>query len=344
MKPQIRLVFIRRFHGLRCELSMKGKLAAAASTLRPILDTYMDSAAAVIGCSSRGIARYACEYDILVVGNEVGPSRSLKVGNDFVELRFATEKEVLKPSDPERAMSIASAKPIKDNSLVLSTASAASSATLSDSASKASRVRLASALKSAGRAEIALSRKTVVDADFWLLASSCEFAYALLLSRETIPSPSHLLSQLRSESGIPRSFEGVSIGCGLEASGRAGCGARLEGLTVLHDLLRGGSEPEKVESVWPAARTDILSAKADELVMRAELAECFSFLGQELIDDMTELLRRHPKATVTSLTSGEDRLLGEKLVRQLGLVRTEKGIRAGLGVIMSQINLLAKRA
>ena len=323
---------------------MKGKLTAAASILRPVLDTYMDSAVAVVGCSARETARYSCEYDVLVIGPEKRPAKSLRVGGDFVELKFVTEREALKPNNPEHAISLALCKPVKDTTLVISTASATASATLSDSASKASRTRLTSALKAVGRAEMALSRKAPIDADFWLLASSYEYAYALLLSNETLPSPSHLLSQLRTTKGVPRSFEGVSIGSGLEAAGRAGCGARLEGLAVLHDLLRGGSKPDEAESAWPQVRTELLTAKADELITRVELAECYSFLGQELVDDVLELMRKHPKSTLVSLTTGKEALLGERLVRQLGLARSEKGIRAGLDVLMGQINLLAKKS
>ncbi len=323
---------------------MKGKLTAAAGVLRPIMDTYMDSALAVVGCCSRGIARYSCEFDVLVVGAERRPSTSLKIGGEYVDIEFVTEKEILKPSNPEHAMSLAFAKPVKDTSLVISTATAAGSATLSESATKASRTRLASALKTIGRAEVALAKKSTVDADFWLLASAYEFAYASLLAREVLPSPSHLLSQLRSAKGAQKGFEGVSIGGGLEAAGRAGCGARLEGLAVLHDLLREGLKAESVESRWPSVRTESLSAKANELITRIELAECYSFLGQELVDSLLDLLRRHPKATLSTLTSGKDKLLGERLVRQLGLVRTEEGIRTGLEVLKGQVNILAKRA
>ena len=323
---------------------MKGKLNAAATIIRPVMDTYMDSALAIIGCSAKGIARYSCEYDVLVVGSETRPSTSLKIGDDYVDIEFATEKEVLKPVNPEHAMSLAFAKPIKDTSLVISTATAASSATLSESATKASRTRLASALKAVGRAEVALAKKTIIDADLWLLASSYEFAYASLLSREVLPSPSHLLSQLRTAKGAPKTFEGVSMGGGLEAAGRAGCGARLEGVAVLHDLLREGSKTESVQSQWPSVRSESVAAKANELITRVELAECYSFLGQELVDALLGLLRLHPKATLATLTSGTERLLGERLVRQLGLVRSEAAIRDGLEVLKGQVNLLAKNA
>ncbi|MDG6903013.1 MAG: hypothetical protein JRM80_13795 [Nitrososphaerota archaeon] len=321
---------------------MKGKTGPVAEHLRPILDTYMDSAVAVVGCTSSGIARYSCEFDVLVVGSEKRQQTSIRIGDEFVDLMFTTEKEVLKPASPEHALALAWAKPVRDTSLILSTSSAASSATLSESAAKASRTRLASSLKSLGRAEVALAKKNTVDADFWLLASAYEFGYAWLLSKEVPPSPSHLLAQLRSAKGAPRSFEGVSIGGGLEAAGRAGCGARLEGLGVLHDLLREGSRGGSPDSRRQPVRTQILTAKAGELITRVELAECYSFLGQELVDGVMELLRLHPKKTLTTLTSGKDRLLGERLVRQLGLARTEDAIRSGLEVLKGQVGALAK--
>jgi len=324
---------------------MKARAGPAAVVLRPILDTYMDAAVALIGCNSRGIGRYSCELDVLVVSGERRPSTSLRIGDLFVDLRFATEKEVLKPANPEYAMSMASAKPVRDTSLVLSTSSAANFAINAESARKASGIRLASALKILGRAESALSKGALIDADFWLLAASFEFGYALLLSSEAVPSPSHLLAQLREgPKGNPRGFEEMSMGAGLEAAGRAGCGARLEGVTILHDVLREGSKEAVAESEWAKARTEIIAAKAEELVTRVELAECYSFLGQELVDCMATLLKLHPKRSLTSLTEGGDRLLGERLVRQLGLARSEKAVNSGLLALQQQVSLLARKS
>jgi hypothetical protein len=324
---------------------MKAASGPAAVILRPILDTYLDSAVAVIGCNSRGIGRYSCELDVLVVTGERHPSTSMRFGDVFVDLRFASEKEVLKPPNPEYAMSMATAKPIRDSSLVLSTGSAANFAVISESARQAGGIRLASALKILGRAESALAKGTLVDADFWLLAASYEFGYALLLSKEALPSPSHLLSQLREGSkGNPRGFEGMSMGAGLESAGRAGCGARLEGVTVLHDVLREGSKEALADSEWPKARTEIMASKAGELMTRVELAECYSFLGQELVDGMIALLRLRPKQSVASLTEGKDRLLGERLVRQLGLARSEKSVKSGLEALKQEVSLLARKS
>ena len=323
---------------------MKAQPGPAAVVLRPILDTYMDSAVAIVGCNSRGLGRYSCELDVMVVTGERRPSTTLRIGDVFVDLRFASEKEVLKPVNPEHAMSMATAKPVRDASLVLSTSSAANFAVFAESARNASGIRLASALKILGRAESALSKGALVDADFWLLAASYEYGYALLLSRESVPSPSHMLAQLREASkGNPSGFEGMSTGAGLESAGRAGCGARLEGVTVLHDVLREGSTEVTAESEWPKARTEVMAKKAGELANRAELAECYSFLGQELVDGMITLLKLHPKRTLTYLTEGKDRLLGERLVRQLGLARNRKAVESGLDALKQQVSLLARK-
>jgi len=323
---------------------MKAKAGPVTTMLRPILDTYMDSAVALVGCNSRDLGRYSCELDALIVAGEKRPPTSIRAGDVFVDLRFASEKEVLKPADPEHAMSMATARPVRDASLVLSTSSAANFAVYGDSARKASGRRLASALKILGRAESALAKDALRDADFWLLAATYEFGYALLLTSEVLPSPSHLLSQLRGmPKGNPAGFEGVSRGAGLEAAGRAGCGARLEGVTVLHDLLREGVKEAAAESEWPKARTEILVAKAQELITRVELAECYSYLGQELVDGLMTLLKRHPKQTLTSLTDGKDRLLGERLVRQLGLAREEGTVNLGIGALKQQVSALARK-
>jgi len=322
---------------------LKGRSVPATTLLGPILDTYLDSAVAIIGCNSRGMERYSCEFDVVVLTGDRRTPTSVRIGDTFVDLQFVPEKEALKPRNPEHAMSIALANPVRDSSLVLSTSSAANAAVFAESAKKASGTRLASALKILGRAEVALAKKALVDADFWLLAASYEFAYAWLLSKECLPCPSHLLAQLRENSkGTPRSFEGVSIGCGLEAAGRAGCGARLEGVGVLHDLLREGSQEATMGSAWPKVRTEILNAKAQELITRVELAECYSFLGQELVDDMMRILKLNPKRTVTSLTSGRDALIGERLTRQLGLARTEKAVKDGLEVVREQVSVLSR--
>jgi hypothetical protein len=56
------------------------------------------------------------------------------------------------------------------------------------------------------------------------------------------------------------------------------------------------------------------------------------------------LVKQHPRSSVQSLSTGESRLLSERLVRQLGIARSDKAIRSGLTLVKEQISLLAKSA
>lgn len=321
---------------------MKGRTGQASKLLHPILDSYMDSAVGLVGCSSRGLDRYACEFDVLVVTPDKLPPASLKFGDVYVDATFVTDTEVLKPTTPEHSLALAHMKPVRDTSLVLSTGAATSSALVGESAKKASRARLASALKALGRSEASLAKGEVIDADYWLLSASYELAYALLLSRESLPAPSHLLAQLRGGTvNVAKGFEGVSVGAGLDAGGRAGCGARLEGVEVLHDMLRETAGPGP-DSAWSKVRSEIMAAKADELIARIELAECYSYLGQEVVEGIRAVQRLRPNRTLTDLTAGEDRLLGERLVRQLGLARGRGAIGRGVEMLKKQVAALSK--
>jgi len=62
------------------------------------------------------------------------------------------------------------------------------------------------------------------------------------------------------------------------------------------------------------------------------------------VDGMIALLKLHPKRTLMYLTEGKDRLLGERLVRQLGLARGVKAVESGLDALRQQVSLLARKS
>jgi hypothetical protein len=326
---------------------LEPKTLPAPTLLRPLLDMFLDSSVAVVGCAARGFQRGSCELDVVVVGSENRPQTSVKIGGVLMDLMFMTENYALKPSNPEHAVSMAYARPVRDATLVLSTSTAANSAMLQESCRSASGTRLASALKTLGRAEDALSKESAREADFWLLAASYEFAYAWAYSKELLPSPSHLLSQLKGLSkGTPKYFEAVSKGAGLEKSTRAGCGSRLEGLVVLHDLVQGRARGQSpAHSSWSPVRLEIVRAKAEDLASKIELAECYSFLGQELVDYMMVLTSMGGGGTrlLAEVLSGDEPLLADRLVRSLGLSRKGEAIQRGLDQLRDQVSGLARK-
>ena len=329
---------------------MKASQGPVTQLLRPILDTYRGSAFAVVGCHARGLERPSCELDVVVVTNERRPNSTVRIGEVFLDLFFVSQKDVLGPSDPEHSVSLAYAKTVRDTSMILSTSLASNAAVLGSSAKRSSSRRLASALKSLGRAEDALSKGSAIDADYWLLSAAYDYAYSLLYSEEVPPSPSHLLGQLKSQSKTaPKSFESFTAGAGLENSSRMSCGSRLDGVAVLYDVLGGGHEGAKaIRPRWSATRFECVSSKARELNQRIEHAECYSYLGTEMLNALGQLTAREGRATKTgmgpaALTTGKNRLLGDRLVKELGLVRESGSLKEALELVKVQVSRLARK-
>jgi hypothetical protein len=323
---------------------------SAAQLLRPVLDMYMDSAVALVGCHSVGLNRTSCELDVLVVGEGARSAASVKLGGVFMDLTFIGEKEALRHENPEHAASMAHAKPIRDNSLVISTGSSAAEAVYSDSCRKSARGRLSSALKSLGRVDECLAAEAVREADFWLLSASYDFGYAWLYSKETVPAPSHLLRQLREASkGPPRAFEAFSRGAGLEKASRAACASRLEGVGVIHDVLRGRQESAGELGPGWQERYEMIRGKSQELAIRVEHAESYSFLGLSFVLGVREMAAgwgskgpRH-RSDLGSMFGGQEQFLGDRLLKELGLGRDRTAIEAALPGVKGQISSLAKK-
>jgi hypothetical protein len=329
---------------------MKEARGPAAQLLRPILDTYRRSALAVVGCHARGFERPSCELDVVVVTNEKRPNSTVRIGKVFLDLFFASEKEVLRPLNTEHSVSLAFAKTVRDISLILSTSLASNIAVLSSSARRSSGQRLTSALKSLSRAEEALSKGSTIDADYWLLSAAYDYAYSLLYSSEVPPSPSHLLGQLKSQAKrTPKSFESFTTGAGLENSSRLSCGSRLGGVAVLYDVLGGGHEGTRaIGQTWSVTRLECVSSKAHELNQKMEHVECYSYLGTEMLNALGQLIAREGGGTRTgagpsTLTTGKNRLLGDRLLKELGLVRERDSLEDALEQVRAQVLGLARR-
>lgn len=339
---------------------MKENSGPATQLLRPILDTYRNSAFAIVGCHADGIGRPSCELDVVVVINEKRRNSTVRIGDVYLDLMFAPEREVLRPTNPEHSVSLARAKTVRDTTLVLSTSIASNLAILTSSARSSSNRRLAAALKSLSRASDALSKGSHLDADYWLLMASYDYAYSYIFSKETSPSPSHLLNQLKERSrGASRTFESFSKGAGLETASRANCQSRLDAVGVLYDVLSGDHERRDrkgrgaggdgaTKQVWSTVRLSCVELKTKDLAERVEHAECYSYLGTEMLNALRELTTLEGGTSrrvlgPEALAAGKDRLLGERLLRDMGFARDRDAIKEGIGLLRAQVSGLARR-
>jgi hypothetical protein len=332
---------------------MRSAPSPVADLLRPVLDTYRDAAVAVVGCHAAGISRKSCEVDAVVVMNERRNPNTIRLGGTYCDLYFISEKEALKPTDPEVAASLAQSKVVRDTSLTLSTSIAASQAVFEENTKRCSRQRLAACLKALGRTDEAFSQNRTADADYWVLTASYDYAYSWLYSLGVVPAPSHLLRQLKENSkGRARDFEAFVKGAGLEMSSRGECSSRLEGLSLLYDLLStgrsdaGGTQLSSSENSF-----QIVKGKAEEMADLREHTDNYSFLGLEVTRLLLLVERARPpggvpgergQRLVSSLSDEKQGLLSGRLIRDLGLVRSSDDVREALELLKERAAKLAR--
>lgn len=330
---------------------MKAGPRTLVDRLKPVLDTYSDCPVALVGCRSLGIERESCEYDILVVSDERRRDNSVRAGDQYLDISFVSEKEALKPSDPERAVAMAYARTVRDSALLLSSGCSAAKAILSDSSARSAEGRLALSLKAMGRADEALSRQAVRDADFWLLAAAYDFAFAWLYSLEVMPSPSHLLGQLKDNvGGHSGMFEAFVGAAGLDQASRASCEARLDSVAVLYDVLDTPGQDMESEGRG-RINYEVAKRKAASLADGAQLADCYAFLGCEVVEALPHMLEPRKAAggrvqeqsmLVSLLSKGEDKMISETVIDGLGIRRPRESVEVALKSLRHQVSELAR--
>jgi len=325
-------------------------------TILPALKTFPTNEIAIIGCHAAGLARRACEYDLLVISRDPIPEKFVSVGESYAELMFRNEREVRQPA-PDLAVALASAVPLRDNSLLLASTISESRRNYTLNCTSLMEVRLASALKAVGRVDELLATGEAREADFWLLSAASDYACAELLNSQIVPAPSHLLAQIKS---IPKdrgvSFKSWADASGLELASRVSCENRLESLSVVYDVLR--TSPASVE-VFPqlgryrdAEAFNLLHFKAEELILSMQSVECFSYLGTETVRSILDLYSLHASrlakekdytSTIRDLTVGKDRLISEEVLKSLGLLRSQEMLRSATDELKTAVSALAKK-
>ena len=333
-----------------------GQADVSVRGILPVLKTFPTNEIAIIGCHALNIGRRSCEYDLLVVNPDPIPEKFIRVGEAYARLVFRNEKDVRQP-DPDFALTLASAVPLRDSSLLLAGAASDGKRTFAANCSKSMESHLAASLKSLARVEELLSEKETREADFWLLSAARDFAYADLLANGIVPSPSHLQAQIKAlPKGRPSSFTQWADASGLELASRAACENRLEGLSVVYDVIRTAAIDEEIAICFGRYREieafDVLRMKANELLDSMQSTECFAFLGQEVVRSILDLYALHVSKlakekdysrVIRELTVGSDRLISEEVVKSLALVRTSEMIASATQGLKSAVSSLAKK-
>src|SRR5271169_2052033 len=131
---------------------------ASVRSILPALKTFPTNDVAIIGCHALKLSRGSCAYDLLIVNHDPIPEKYIKVGEEYVKIIFRNERDVRQP-DPELALTLASAVPLRDSSLLLATATSDCKRSFIANCRKSMETHLASSLKSLARVDQLLSEK-----------------------------------------------------------------------------------------------------------------------------------------------------------------------------------------
>lgn len=325
-------------------------------TILPALKTFPTNEVAIVGCHATGQARRSCEYDLLVISRDPIPEKVVGIDDSYAHVIFRKEAEVKQPG-PELSVALATAVPLRDNSLLLASAISDCRRNYRESCGALMELHLASSLKAVGRVDDLLTGEQVREADFWLVSGAYDFSYAELLNSGVVPAPSHLLRQMKT---LPKrrgkSFQAWASAAGLELSSRASCENRLEALSIVYDVLRTSEASldllPQLGRYKDADAFDVLKLKAEELIQSIQSVDCFSYLGKEMVRGMVDLYSLHAgriskardyNTTIRDLTIGEDRLISEEVLRSLGLVRSSEMLKDANAQLKTAVSALAKK-
>ncbi len=338
---------------------MRGPLQSTDDTVRtilPALKTFPTNEIAIVGCHASGYARPSCEYDLLVIGRDPIPEKIVSVGESYAKLIFRNERELRQPT-AELSVALASAVPLRDASLLLTSAIADAKTSYEYNCTTLMESHLASSLKAIGRVDELLAADEFREADFWLLSAAYEYAYSELLNSAVVPAPSHLLAQMKALPGKRGdSFPAWADASGLELASRASCENRLESLSVVYDILR--TSPGTADLLPQIGRYQdseafaMLRRKAEQLIASMQSVDCFSYLGRESVRSLSDLHALHANhlskekeyiSTIRDLTVGKDRLISEEVLKSMGLVRTPEILANSADGLKKSVSALAKK-
>jgi len=327
---------------------------AAAQSLFPLLKAFTAGGIGIIGCHAARISRESCEYDLLVIGKESLPYRTLRIGETYVDVLFKEPSE-LESADPQFLVGLSRLVPLRDSSLVLASTQTSAKKNFRTNCRSAAGARLASALKSLGRSQDASDNAANVDADLWLLAAGYDFSSAALLAQGVVPAASHIFDQMKMLPGEHSHFKEWSDAIGLSLAARASCENRLEGLSILYDFMRTVELDPGALDILSRYRSpesmEVVRTKALFQLESMQSVSCFAYLGLEVVQAVTNLMEYRSRALsvdpdhlriIEFLTEGKDRILAQEVIRILEIVRTKEMIQAAAGSLRDCVTDMAK--
>ena len=171
------------------------------SKSRPVFDQivrrYPSSSIAAVGCNTSGCAYSVCEIDLLVTATASPPIR-IALGSEILDIHFIGENPSMADLPLIIRASMSLSHIIADPTMMFSSYRTNAKENYELYLHQYSREEAREAITQICRSEDAQQADNPDSADFWIFSAVYHLSDSLTLRANTIPSPSHMLAQLRS--------------------------------------------------------------------------------------------------------------------------------------------------
>lgn len=306
--------------------------------LTPIIDTYKDKPIALVGCHAQGIGRECCEFDLMIVGEEDKPKK-LSFGDRFFEIFFLEEKRIFEPEGPENSLMLASMIILRDTTFSLSTSYSYNKALITQNSKKAAERWLSLSLNCTAKSQEAIEEQKLGDADFWLSLSGYYFGLALLYLKQKLPSPSHMVEQLKSISERGSDiFTSFATSVSLRDANKQNCYKRLQFINLIVDTFQNNQQLSNLVE----DNLDVLNRKAEYLILNKQSVECFSYLGLKCCKYILKLSEKEGQDRFPLSSLYRSNLISKDVISGLFGKRKKEEISEPGELLKKQIHVIAK--
>lgn len=234
-----------------------------------LFDNFPEGSFCLVGCQATGLHYPVCGYDFIVLDDKNSNIVSCTIKEKHI-IVFPVRENELFGQKSRLLWALTNGIIVRDRRLILGSVLEAVRSQARSILRKAAEATTFSVLTKISRAEDAASRSENLSSGFWLLSASYDCMEAILLRNMIVPSPSHLVSQVRHL--LANLQESLTKGLSLELSTQLSVLRRL-------DALREIDERSSLSQV----PIDLVETRVRHLLSNGNIVEAFSYVGYVLV-------------------------------------------------------------
>lgn len=259
---------------------------------------YPESAIGLIGCHAAGESNPSCEYDYLIVRDEVQRIERRLIKNNLVDIIFIDKQSIQQNNDYKLILALLDINVISDPNWDIISIVSNIKSNKSKNLNRYAKYSLFKSLSVMGRFNDAINASNILDAGFWLLSSANTFAMAIIALNGKVPRRSHLLQEFRADNITSMNiFELWSEVSGLNLATKVSVTRRLD---AIRDVLQTGStfSASPIFSQHEYAYK-IIETKSNYLLKSHSVLDAYCYLGIELTKSVEKLYELRCQNTET---------------------------------------------